>query len=297
MPKRKRAKKLSFIQFQKRFGNEEQCREFLFQKRWPNGFVCPKCGWRHYCKLSDGRIQCNHCHHQTSVTAGTVMHRTHTSLTKWFIAIYLMSQDKRGISAVQLQDMIGVAYNTALYMQSRIRAAMSERDDSYILVGEIEFDDAFFGGPSVGKKRGRGTEKAKVFVALSLNSNGKPRFVKMSVTKNIKQASVKRFAQSNIATGAIIHSDGYCSYKPALTDYDHRPKVYDPNSGLLHWLHIIVSNAKAYILGTYHGLPKKNLNAFLAEFCFRFNRRYYGAALFDRLAVALATSHMADSTT
>ena len=218
------------------------------------------------------------------------MHRTHAPLTKWFLAMYLVTNDKRGISALQLKTQIGVTYKTAWYMLTRIRKAMENRDDSHQLEGVIEFDDAFFGGPTVGKKRGRGTEKAKVFVALSLDANGNPLYLKMKTTENIRQKSVRTFAEKHIAKGSTIRSDDYCSYAPALTDYNHEPVKYDPQGKMLHWLHIMVSNAKAFILGTYHGLPKENLSCYLAEFCFRFSRRNFGDALFDRLALAMLTS-------
>lgn len=291
MPKRNA---VSLMEFQSRFNTEEKCRDYLIEKRWSDGFVCPKCGGTRHCKLSNGRIQCYDCGRQTSVTAGTIMHRSHAPLTKWFTAIYLVTQDKRGISAMQLQTMIGVTYKTAWYMLARIREAMSQRDAGHKLTGIIEFDDAFFGAPTVGKKRGRGTEKAKVFVALSLDEKGKPQFLKMKVTKNIKQASVRKFAESNIVKNSTIISDDYCSYAPALKEFVHKPVEYDSESELLHWLHIMISNAKAFILGTYHGLPVKNLDAYLEEFCFRFSRRHFGANLFDRLALAMATSSFAD---
>ncbi len=219
-----------------------------------------------------------------------MLHKTHMPLRQWFLAFYLVSQDKRGISAVQLAVQLGTTYKTAWYMLKRIRSAMGQRDGTHQLSGIIEFDDAYFGGPIPGKKRGRGTEKAKVFVALSLDKHGNPRYLKMQVTANIKQASVRKFAQSAFAEGSVIHSDGYCSYIPALKDFTHEHKSYDPNSGLLHWLHIMISNAKAFILGTYHGLPKSNLQSYLDEYCFRFSRRSFGGALLDRLALAVVSS-------
>ena len=179
-------------------------------------------------------------------------------------------------------------------MLRRLRTAMGQRDETHQLSGIIEFDDSYFGGPSVGKKRGRGTEKAKVFVALSLDERGNPRFVKMRVTPNIKQASVKKFAHAAFADGSVIHSDGYCSYIPALTGYTHEYKSYDPNSGLLHWLHVVISNAKAFILGTYHGLPKKNLQSYLDEYSFRFCRRHFGGAMVEHLALSVSLSRSAD---
>ena len=127
-------------------------------------------------------------------------------------------------------------------------------------------------------------------MALFLDDRGNPRFLKMRVTPNIKQVSVKKFVHAAFANDSEIHTDSYCSYIPALEDYTHEYQPYDPNSGLLHWLHIVISNAKAFILGTYHGLPKKYLQAYLDEYCFRFSRRDFGPRLLERLALAVGTS-------
>ena len=189
-----------------------------------------------------------------------------------------------------MSSQLGTSYKTAWYMLKRIRAAMGQRDETHQLSGIIEFNDSYFGGPTAGQKRGRGTEKAKVFVALSLNTSGSPLYLKMKVTNNIKQASVKKFAQSAFAASCTIRSDGFRSYIPALEEYTHEHKPYDPNSGLLHWLHIVISNAKAFILGIYHGLPKDNLQSYLDEYCFRFSRRNFGNALLECLTLAVGTS-------
>ena len=276
--------------FLKRFSTEKACQAYLSDQRWKGGYVCPKCGSRQGYRLGNGRYQCGQCRHQVSVTAGTVLHKTHMPLTKWFLAFYLVCQDKRGISAVQLSAQLGTTYKTAWYMLKRIRAAMGQRDETHQLDGVIDFDDAYFGGPVTGTKRGRGTEKVKVFVALSLDSQGNPRHLKMQVTPNIKQASVRKFAQFAFAENSMIRSDGYRSYIPALKDFSHQHKTYDPSSGLLHWLHIVISNAKAFILGTYHGLPKDNLQPYLDEFCFRFSRRSFGPTLLNRLVLAICAS-------
>ena len=190
-----RKQRMPLSEFMNRFGTEEHCRDYLAAQRWPDGFVCPKCGHKHSCRLSNGLYQCTHCHRQTSVTAGTVLHHSHVSLRKWFLAFYFVSQDKRGVSAVQLSNQIGVTYKTAWSMLRRIRSAMGQRDAAHLLSGVVEFDDAYFGGPATGGKRGRGTEKAKVFVALSLDGHGNPQYLKMSVAKNIKQASEQELAR------------------------------------------------------------------------------------------------------
>ena len=179
-------------------------------------------------------------------------------------------------------------------MLRRIRIAMGQRDKTHQLNGVIEFDDAYFGGPTAGKKRGRGTEKAKVFVALSLDERGNPLYLKMSVAPNLKLASVKKFAHSAFADNCVIHSDGYRSYIPALEGFIHEYRSYNPDSGLLHWLHIVISNAKAFILGTYHDLPKKHLQSYLDEYSFRFSRRNFGGALVERLALSVALSRLAE---
>ena len=101
---------------------------------------------------------------------------------------------------------------------------------------------------------------------------------------------MKKFAHAAFADGSVIHSDGYCSYIPALEGYTHEHRSYDPDSGLLHWLHIVISNAKAFILGTYHDLPKKYLQSYLDEYSFRFSRRSFGAALIESLVIAIGTS-------
>ena len=236
--------------FMKEFSTEAKCREYMANLRWPDGFVCPKCGCRYACLLSNGWYQCTECRHQTSVAAGTVLHRTYMLLTRWFLAFYFVSQDKRGISAVTLMSIRGTTYKTAWNMLMRIRTAMGQRDKTHQLNGTIEFDDTYFGGPTVGMKRGRGTEKAKVFAAVSLDERGNPLYTKMRLTQNIKRASVKKFAQVAFAPDSTIHSDGYGSYIPALEGYTHKHKPYDPHSGLLHWLHIVISNAKAFLLDT-----------------------------------------------
>ena len=180
-------------------------------------------------------------------------------------------------------------------MLKKIRTAMLQRDASYMLNGVVEMDDAYFGSPTQGKKRGRGTEKSKFFVALSLDENSRPKYLKLAVTDNLRQKSVRSFAECSIEKGSKIESDGFRSYIPALSEFDHHYRKYDPESGMLKWLHTMIGNVKDVILGTYHGVPKKYLPLYFAEQCYRFNRRSFGAGLFDRLLVAMSAVPLADS--
>ena len=279
---------ISFFEFTERFNTDEACRNHLFQIRWPKGFVCPKClNTNYYLIKQRNRYQCCNCRYQASVTVGTVMDRSHISLKKWFWAIYLVSTDKRGHSATALQRELGICYKSAWYLLQRIRTAMLDRELDYMLSGLIEMDDAYLNGPGDGGgKRGRGTEKAKVVVAVSLDDKNHPEFVKMQVVDRLDSDTLGAFAEMNIENGSTISTDAYSSYNQLKKDgYNHLPKVFNPkeDSEHLKWLHVIVSNAKAFIHGTYHGLDKKHLQFYLDEFCFRFNRRFNIGELFNRL--------------
>ena len=279
--------KIGLLEFQKQFSTNDACRAHLFKIRWPNGLVCPKCGGKEYYKISKRNVYECTCRHQISLTAGTIMHRSHTPLFKWFWAIYLTAHDKRGISALRLQEELQVSYPTAWLMLHKIRRAMGERDSQYLLAGIVETDETYIGGSKNGGKRGRGTEKAPVQVAVSLDKEGKPQFVKMRMLDGVGNKAIREFAERNIEEGATIKTDKYPSNIKAFEDqvYAHEPERYDmeKNPEHLKWLHRVVGNAKTFILGTYHGLEKKHLQAYLDEFSFRFNRRTFPGQIFNRL--------------
>ena len=286
-------KMLSFTQFIKRFPNEKACMEYLYSVKWPQGFECPVCGCRHGYTLKNRRqYQCARCRHQTSLTANTVMHRSHLPLTKWFWAIYLVACDKRGISALALAGKIEVCYETAWNMLRRIRAAMEMRDEHYVLQGIVEFDDSYFGAGKKGNipgQGGRARGNQAVFVAVSKDEKGNPAYLKMQLTPNVQSTSIEAFARSRIAYASTVQTDGFNAYRKPLTKrYNHEWEVFNPDGELLKWLHHMIGNAKTFINGTYHGTSTKHLQMYLSEFCYRFNRRQFHGAIFDRLLVAVA---------
>jgi transposase-like protein len=285
---------MTLIEFQRDFGTEEQCRKYLFQKRWPDGFKCPKCGHtEHFSIKSRGLYQCKACNHQTSVTSGTVMDKTRTPLTKWFMAMFLLSGDKRGASALAISKSIGVAYFTAWSMCHKIRHAMGARDAGHRMDGIVEMDETFFGAADEGGKRGRGAEKTAVMVSVSLTSAGKPQYARMKVVDAVDSAAALAFAESAVAKESEIRTDGLSIY-PVLGRNGYRlvQKQYSPKTqpGHLHWTHIVISNAKAFIEGTFHGLDGIHLQRYLDEFCYRFNRRWTAGGVFSRLVMACAFS-------
>lgn len=278
------------IEFQEKFGTEEKCREYLFKKRWPEGFICPKCGHREYYNVQSRHLyQCKSCNYQASLTTGTVMEKTRTPLAKWFLALYLMSEDKRGCSALSLQAKLGVAYYTAWCIAQKIRYAMSNQNAQYLLSGIVEMDESFFGGTREGGKRGRGTEKTAVMVSVSLTEQGKPCHARMKVVKSVDSDTVKEFSKSSIKVGSEVRTDGLAVYN-CLADEGYRlvQKNYDRKKQPehLHWTHIIISNAKAFIEGTFHGLDSVHLQDYLNEFCYRFNRRFRGFDMISHISGA-----------
>lgn len=286
-PSKSIGKAMSFYAFSRKFSTEKACAEYLYAVKWPNGFICPHCGHRHgYALGRTRRYQCAKCRKQTSLTAGTALHRSHLPLRKWFLAMYLVVCDKRGISALSLAGKIEVSYDTAWNLLRRIREAMKNRDANYMLEGFIEFDDSYFGAKIKGKA-GRAAGNQAVFVAVAKDADGKPQYLKMRVTDNVQSGAVKEFADGNMKFGSVIETDGFSSYrKPLASTYTHIVENFNPDSEHLKWLHKIIGNAKAFINGTYHGTSTKHLQMYLCEFCYRFNRRSFHGSIFDRLLVA-----------
>jgi hypothetical protein len=276
---------MSLLTFQQRFNTVEKCRKYLFKQKWPDGYVCPKCENNEYYEVrSRKQYECKECHHRTSVTAGTIMHKSRTSLVKWFWAIYLDSRDKGGIAALSLKKHIKVTYKTAWLMLQKIREAMRTRDSDYKLAGLVEIDDAFFGGKDEDNKRGRGTGKRKVLIQLSTNEEGKPQFAKMNVIEDVKEKTVMKEIETNVKHESTIKTDGYRSFiNLSSKGYNHKTVDY-----IMKWVHILISNAKTYIKGTFHGACDEHYQRYLDAFCYRFNRRFWEGQLFNRLLGACA---------
>ena len=287
---------INLVDFVNRFPNDDACRQYLFKMRWPERFKCPICSNDKYYLLAKYHLyQCTDCNHQVSVTAGTVMHKTKVPLLKWFLALILVATDKRGCSALTIQRHIKVNYKTAWLMLHKIRHAMAQQDKRYLLDGIIQLDEAYFGGPN--GKQGRGTEKAVAFVAVSTDISDKqatiPLFAKIKVSDKLSMKTVKDFVTGAIEPGSKIATDCFGIYN-SLTDNGFEHEKYLSGSSecnqALDWAHTIISNAKTFILGTYHGLAQCHLQAYLDEYCYRLNRRKWVNQLFPRLLNACVSS-------
>ena len=279
---------MSFFEFQRRFQTGEQCLEYLKAIRWPNGFRCPKCGHTEAYRIDTRKLfQCKRCQHQTSLTAHTIFHRSHLPLWKWFWAIYLVGTDRRGVSGKHLERLLEIPYSTAWTLLHKIRNAMGDRDDRYLLEHVVEMDESFFGG-SVAGKRGRGAEnKTQVIVAVE-NRGKSAGYAKMTVVETLDGATLEATAKQTVKKGATVRTDGYSSYRLLAKRYQHEGKVVEAKdaANMLPWVHTLIGNAKTFLRGTYHGVSHKHLQRYLDEFCYRHNRRFKGPEIFKRILVA-----------
>jgi len=203
----------SVIEFQRRFPDEEACRAYLFASRWPDGFSCPACGGGEIGAEQRRHIwQCQGCGRQTSVTAGTVLHKTHLPLTLWFWAAYLVAAHGPGISALQLQRHLGISrYETAWTILHKLRRAMVALERAK-LTDEVEVDEGFLGGRDTDLRGGRQRHgKPLVGVAVEVRGNGSGR-LRLQLLPDASAASLTAFVASSVATGAIVHTDGWQGY-------------------------------------------------------------------------------------
>lgn len=285
---------MSYLEWTERFSTQQACLEEIARHRWPDGFVCPRCGHGHGFLLSRKyQRQCAGCRYQVSVMAGTIFHRTHVPLPKWFAAIYLMVADKGGISALRLSKLIGISWPTAYRLLRLLRSAMHDRDRSYWLSGLVEVDDALIGGRRPGK-RGRGAE-GKTPVLLAVENRGQATgFIAAKVLpKGLNQTAVRAFAERALAPDVTIRSDAL----PALISLGdaraHEARVTPPELAG-QWLpkvHLIIANLKHFLLGTFHGVSPIYRQEYIDEFVYRFNRRHWEPQLPQRL-LETAVNHV-----
>ena len=286
----------SLVEFFESYGTEDQCAKALYKWRWPDGFRCPHCGGDRHCALKARRLyQCNRCRHQTSLVSGTLFEQTKLPLTKWFLAIHWVTQAKTGLSALALMRHIGVAYNTAWAVKQKIMQAMKERDDGKPLGGVVQLDDVYWGGERRGGKRGRGAANKVPFVAaISLNEEGHPVSMNMNVVEGFRQAEVARWAKQHLQSGCTVVSDGLACF--AAVEAAGCRHVGIVTGGGPHsvareefaWVNTMIGNVKNAIKGAYHAVSHKHLPRYLAEFCYRHNRRFQLEDLLPRFVYVAA---------
>jgi transposase-like protein len=278
---------MTFDEFVKQFSTEEQCRDYLFRLRWPNGFACPNCKGSDYKTIREELLWCPKCKHQASVTAGTIFQDTRLPLRTWFIAIWWITTQKYGASAEGLQQILGIgSYRTAWTWLHKIRKAMV-RSERTMLSGQIEVDEAYIGGEEHSGSTGRGTgNKVLVAIAVELKEFGNEKKqglrkigrVRLAVIQDASGKSLKPFITENIENGSEVITDGWSGYSFVKgSGYKHTVHVQckkkEGENPLPH-VHLIISLLKRWLLGTHQGaVSDKYMQSYLEEYTFRFNRR------------------------
>src|ERR1700682_1407674 len=296
------ARARSLTEFQRAFPDEASCAAFLFERRWPGGFVCPVCGKDRAAALKSRAYtyECSDCGRQTSITAGTALHRTKLPLTVWFWAAHLMSTHSNGMSARPLEDQLGPTHRTPCLRTQKRRRSMVDPDRDP-LEGVVEVDqaeipfragDSFFDPGNAGKILiagaveviDRDTNEAKPQRKGAKYLDTRSGRVRLAMIADNFAASIEAFLRANVKPRATLLTDGHASY-PGLTGYRHDPRVVGKMAAhvVLPWIHRAFSLMRRWSLGTYHGLRRKHVDTYLNEFVFRYTRRYYRHVSFETL--------------
>jgi len=294
-PQKKPYKEMDLLDFQRRFPDEKSCWDYFVLMRWPDGAICRGCQGKKFDFIRTRKLfECKKCHKQMSVTARTLFDRTRLPLRKWFWAVFLMATSKKGVSMLYLQKQLGIrSYQTAWLMGQKIRRAMTSRDALYSLRGAVEADEIFIGGrQSFDKRREYGTNKTPFLMTVEENKKSRPRFVSFEELETIYDEHLIPALKKKVQKGSTLKTDGSGSYINASKDgdYRHERSVYSKDKEKtqehLKWINTLTSNLKRFLLSTYHGISAKYRKAYLAEFAYRFNRRYWPRQAFDRLLYA-----------
>ena len=270
----------TFQEFDEWFSTKNACLAYIIKLRWPQGFVCPACGTivENPSMMKRGLFLCRECKRQTSITAGTLFHKTHKTLRTWFLAIWFVTSQKHGASALGLKRVLGLgSYNTAWNWLHKLRRAMvrPERDR---LIGSVEVDETYIGGART-EIRGRGAE-GKTIVAIAAEIRGRgPGRIRLSIVPDVSSKSLHRFISDNIEPGSKIQTDGWSGYS-GLESKGFKHVVTnitasgDPAHVLMPRVHLVASLLDRWWLGIHQGAIRPiQLEYYLDEFTFRFNRR------------------------
>jgi transposase-like protein len=267
---------INLAQLTEAFGTDEKCRKALEQLRWKDGAKCPRCQSEATAIANRYQYDCNSCHYQFSVTAGTIFHDSHLSLWKWFITTALLCEAKKGMSACQIQRTVGMSYKTAWYLCHRIRAAMIEVNKPK-LDGKVEMDETYIGGR--GHRPGRPKDKEIVIGIRQRNGE-----LRLFHSRDVKAKTLAKYIRENVSENAtVIFTDDYPSYPSAIKQagmptgkhktINHTQQIYVIGDTHTNTVESAFSLFKRGVRGSWHHISAKHLAAYLEEMEFRFNNR------------------------
>jgi Zn ribbon nucleic-acid-binding protein len=288
---------LSMFEFLQRYGSEEKCEAAVEAARWPQGFACPRCRGTAAYAFRRGRQpyrECVGCGYQCSLIAGTVFQASKLPLSRWFMAMQLLSQAKNNVAALELRRQLGVSYPTAWLMKHKIMEAMRLREEGRQLHGRVEMDDAYLGGERTGGKPGRGSENKVPFVLAvqTIGVSAKPHLV-CTTQLPFRKSAIAEFCAEHLVRPLTVVSDGLACFTAAADAGVHQRIVTGGGKASakhpeFQAVNIMLGNLKTAFTGTYHAFKfHKYTQRYLAEFQFRFNRRYRMHEMLPRMLSAL----------
>jgi transposase-like protein len=285
----------TLLEFEKQFASDEACREYIYQLRWPEGFICPRCNHQKAWAMSRQHWWCSDCKFQVSVTAGTIFQDSRIPLRIWFRAIWHIVSQKQGISAKGLQRVLGLKrYETTWILLHKLRKAMI-RPGRDRLIGPVQIDETYIGGPRPGK-RGRGAAgKTLVLVAVE-DKDGRCGRIRLHKVKDASGSSLIPAVKESVQPENEVCTDGWEGYSQlSSSGYKHTiiRQTADVGENLLPLANRVISLLKRWLLGTHQGAVRSShLDDYFDEFVFRFNRRTSGSRglLFYRLVQQATTS-------
>lgn len=293
-------KGLSLSSFLAGYGTDEACAAALFRMRWPGGFSCPGCSERSCRTFVRGHqrlYQCNSCGRQSSLLAGTILTKTKVPLSKWFLALYLLTQTKTNLAALELMRHLGVAYNTAWRMKHKLMEVMIGGESDTKLQGSVQIDDAYLGGELNGGKLGRGSEnKIPIIVAVSTDDAGHPQQVVISPISGFTKSAIAEWTGRHLAPDCKVYTDGLRSFR-VFEELGHRRTIIKATgreacrADGATWVNTVLGNIKRAIDGRYHAFDfTKYAQRYLSEAAWRFNRRFHLDSITTDLIFAVANS-------
>jgi transposase-like protein len=264
------------MDFEREFSSEKKCIDYLIKLRYPAGvYTCSECGCKKSWPVRKYAYECAECHNQSSVLSGTIFQDTHKPLMLWFRAIWYITSQKNGASALGLQRVLGIgSYKTAWTWLHKLRRAMV-RPDRDRLSGQVEVDEAYIGAPEMGGKRGRGAEK-KVLVGIAVEITEKTiGRIRIGILEDASKKSLHSFIKESIEPGSIVVTDGWRGYNGLNTiGYEHEISEHKSEETMLPHVHTVISLMKRWIMGTLQGsCSREHFSYYCDEYTFRFNRR------------------------
>lgn len=283
----KRYESLTLFQFQQLFPNDQACYDHLAKLKWPDGFICEKCGHKHCCKGKlDRTRQCTKCGYHATPTSGTLFHKVKFPILKAFYIVYFMATNKQGISSTELSRKLGLRQKTCWAFKQKVMKATAS-SKKHPMMGKVEVDETVIGQEEEGTRGRQNEDKKLVVVGIERKEKGIGRMYARVISDGSNQ-SLKPFFEDHIDPNAAIKTDEWKGYQPFREDFPNLKQVCSGKKGNnFPDMHRAIMMLKAWLRGTHHSV--EHLQGYLDEYCYRFNRHFMKGEIFDNLLKRIVT--------